>query len=111
MSGKITLEGTETLNQGNSEKNHLLRKPVGSVIAIERIKRFNAIFSYSKNILRAFLLLKQLTYLYLDRAGIIDMAIVCLQYMLSECPDSIELQLKLIHAYMNVGSYHLAHGN
>ena len=34
------------------------------------------------------------------------MAIVCLQYMLSECPDSIELQLKLIHAYMNVGSYH-----
>ena len=47
----------ETLNQAELEKEPLLRKPVGSVIAIERIKRFNAIFSYSKNIL-AFLLLK-----------------------------------------------------
>ena len=108
-SGKVKLEGAETLNQAELEKEPLLRK---ARWFSDRNRTYKAVQCYLQLLKKhpgSLPVIKELTYLYLDRADY-DMAIVCLKYMLSKCPDSVELKLKLIHAYMNVGSYHLAYG-
>lgn len=107
--GKVKLEGTEKLNQAELEKEPLLRK---ARWFSDRNRTYKAVQCYLQLLKKhpgSIPVIKELTYLYVDRADY-DMAIVCLKYMLSKCPDSQELQLKLIHAYMNVGNYHLAYG-
>lgn len=103
------VERVETLKQGELEKEPLLRK---ARWFSDRNRTYKAVQCYLKVLKKhpgSLPVIQELTMQYLDRADY-EMAIICLNYLCSQKPQSLDLKLKLIHAYMNVGSYHKAYG-
>lgn len=102
------VESVETLKQGELEKEPLLRK---ARWFSDRNRTYKAVQCYLKVLKKhpgSLPVIQELAFLYLDRADY-EMGIVCLKYLCSQRPNNIELHLKLVHAYMNVGSYQLAY--
>lgn len=102
------VDSVETLKQGELEKEPLLRK---ARWFSDRNRTYKAVQCYLKVLKKhpgSLAVIQELTMQYLDRSDY-EMAIVCLNYLCSQKPRSLDLKLKLIHAYMNVGNYHKAY--